>query len=100
MRALPTTLTLQIGGRRLLVLHGGLDGSSQFLWASDGAELDRQLGRVNVDGVIGGHCGLPFTRIGPAGLWHNPGVIGMPANDGTPRGWYSVLTPGPAGLTV
>ncbi len=100
MRALPSTLELRIGNRRLLVLHGGPDRSNQFLWASSGAELDRQLDRVDADGVIGGHCGLPFTRIGPAGLWHNAGVIGMPANDGTRRGWYSVLTPGPAGLEL
>jgi hypothetical protein len=26
-------------------------------------------------------------------LWHNAGVVGMPANDGTPRAWFSVLTP-------
>jgi organic radical activating enzyme/predicted phosphodiesterase len=100
MRALPPVLELRIGGRRLLVLHGGLDGSSQFVWASDAAGIDRQLGQVAADGVIGGHCGLPFTRIGPAGLWHNPGAIGMPANDGTSRGWFSVLTPSPAGLTL
>ncbi len=100
MRALPPALELRIGGRRLLVLHGGLDGSSQFVWASDAAGIDRQLDQVAADGVIGGHCGLPFTRISPAGLWHNPGVIGMPANDGTARGWFSVLTPGPAGLAL
>ena len=34
------------------------------------------------------------------GLWHNPGVIGMPANDGTARGWFSVLTPRPGGLEI
>lgn len=100
MRSLPSRLELRIGSRTLLVLHGGLDRANQFLWASSGKEIDRQLCSVAADGVIGGHCGLPFTRIGRAGLWHNPGVIGMPANDGTARGWYSVLTPGPGGLEV
>jgi len=35
-----------------------------------------------------------------ARLWHNPGAIGMPANDGTPRGWFSVLTPVAGGLDI
>jgi hypothetical protein len=33
-------------------------------------------------------------------LWHNAGVIGMPANDGTPRVWYSLIRPKPGGLQV
>ncbi len=45
MRGLPAALELRIGGRRLLVLHGGLERSNQFVWASDGPELDRQLAR-------------------------------------------------------
>lgn len=100
MRALPSRLALRIGDRNMVVLHGGLERSNQFLWGSSGAELDRQLGLLGADGVIGGHCGLPFTRISLAGLWHNPGVIGMPANDGTARGWYSVLAPGSGGLEI
>ena len=100
MRGLPSCLELHIGDRRLLVVHGGVERSNQFMWASAGSELDRQLSLARADGVIGGHCGLPFTRIGPLGLWHNPGAIGMPANDGTARGWFSVLTPLPAGLEL
>ena len=100
MRGLRSSLELHIAGRRLLVVHGGVERSNQFLWASDGPELDRQLARAGFDGLIAGHCGLPFTRISPAGLWHNPGVIGMPANDGTARGWFSVLTPVPDGLEI
>ena len=100
MRGLPFRLELRVGGRRLLVVHGGVERSNQFLWPSHGLELDRQLAHAGVDGMIAGHCGLPFTRIGPHGLWHNPGVIGMPANDGTPRGWFSVLTPVPGGIEI
>ena len=39
-----------------------------------------------IDAIIGGHSGLPFTQTLGSRLWHNPGAIGMPANDGTPRG--------------
>ena len=100
MRGLPSCLELHIGGRRLLVAHGGVERSNQFVWGSDESELDRQLLLAGLDGVIGGHCGLPFTRVRPLGLWHNPGAIGMPANDGTARGWFSVLTPRLGGLEL
>ena len=50
--------------------------------------------------MIAGHCGIPFARqVGP-GVWINAGAIGMPADDGTPRIWFAVLTPGEAGLSV
>jgi hypothetical protein len=50
--------------------------------------------------VIGGHCGLPFTRVIDGKLWHNAGVVGLPANDGTPRVWFSVLTPAADGIAI
>jgi hypothetical protein len=33
-------------------------------------------------------------------LWHNPGAIGIPANDGTPRVWFSVLQPVAGGVEI
>ncbi|MEL6926984.1 MAG: metallophosphoesterase, partial [Bacteroidota bacterium] len=48
--------------------------------------------------IVAGHCGLPFaerrttlTQNEPTLQWLNPGVIGMPANDGTRRVWYALL---------
>lgn len=55
--------------------------------------MREELSAIDGDGIVGGHCGLPFTRVVGDRLWHNPGVVGLPANDGTPRGWFSVLTP-------
>lgn len=53
------------------------------------------------DVVVGGHCGLPFSQLLGSGLlWHNAGVVGMPANDGTPRTWFSVLQPEEEALRV
>lgn len=94
MAALPRRLVIDVGGRRLAVVHGGADAISRFLFASapDDA-LAAEIGRTGCDGVIAGHCGLPFTRVARGALWHNPGAVGMPANDGTPRAWYSLLTP-------
>lgn len=94
MGALPRRIDLAIGGRRFAVVHGAPSRINRFLFASDpDAMLADEIATTGTDGVIAGHCGLGFTRrIGPA-LWHNAGAIGMPANDGTSRGWYSIITP-------
>lgn len=94
MAALPRRMTLQLGGRRLAVLHGGAEQVNRFIFASTPSQdLRDEIAATGCDGVVAGHCGLPFTRRPGGALWHNPGAIGMPANDGTPRVWYSILTP-------
>jgi uncharacterized Fe-S cluster-containing radical SAM superfamily protein len=59
-----------------------------------------ELAAAACDGIIGGHCGLPFTEVIDGRLWHNSGAIGMPANDGTRRVWFSVLTPSDGDIAV
>lgn len=100
MGALPRRLDVEIGGRRLAVIHGGVDRIDRFVFASTEAALDEELAAARCDGVIGGHCGLPFTREMRGRLWHNPGVIGMPADDGTPRVWFSIIAPEGEGLAI
>src|SRR5882672_4760810 len=92
-------IDLAIGERRLAVIHGSVSRINQFVFASTAAAIKRrEIELAGVDGVIGGHCGLPFSQAIDGRLWHNAGVIGMPANDGTPRVWYSLLSPADGGL--
>jgi predicted phosphodiesterase len=100
MGALPRRLEVEIGGRRLTVIHGGVRRIDRFVFASAGDAIEEELAGADCDGVIAGHCGLPFTREIGGRLWHNPGVIGMPAADGTPRVWFSVITPADDGLVI
>ncbi len=100
MGALPRRLDVEIGGRRLAVVHGGVGKIDRFVFASMGTAIGEELAAAGGDGVIGGHCGLPFTREVAGRLWHNPGVVGMPADDGTPRVWFSVLTPTAEGILI
>lgn len=94
MAALPRRLDLVLGGRRLAVIHGGVARINRFVFASTPAADKRsELDQAGADGVVGGHCGLPFSQRIGGRLWHNAGAIGLPANDGTPRVWFSVLTP-------
>ncbi len=101
MRSLPRRIDLLIGGRRLAVVHGSPDRINAFVFGSTSDDDLRQLvPGAGCDGVIGGHCGIPFTRMVDGLLWHNPGAIGVPANDGTPRVWFSVLEPGDAEIEI
>jgi hypothetical protein len=47
----------------------------------------------DIDGLITGHCGIPFGQMIEGRVWLNAGVIGLPANDGTADGWYLVIDP-------
>lgn len=102
MRSLPRRVDLEVGGRRLAVVHATPERINEFVFAgSEAAVFKRQIALSGAEGVVGGHCGMPFTRVGAdGGLWHNPGAIGMPANDGTARGWFSVVEPHGSGLRL
>ena len=80
MAALPPRIDLQVGARRIAVVHGGATVVNRFLFPSaTDAELAGEIAATGCDGVVAGHCGVPFTRIVDGHLWHNPGAIGMPA---------------------
>jgi predicted phosphodiesterase len=94
LASLPRRIDLAIAGVRLALIHGGAEVINKFIFATTPADEKRaEIDLLRADGVIAGHSGLPFSEIIDGRLWHNAGVVGMPANDGTPRGWYSVLTP-------
>lgn len=95
MRARPSTLTLNIGGRKIGVVHGSQANISEFLYQSSPWEQKRpNFDNLNCDIIVGGHCGVPFIESRGEKLWVNAGVIGMPANDGTQRGWYLLVREG------
>jgi predicted phosphodiesterase len=101
MGTLPRRIDCTIAGRRLAAIHGSVSQINQFVFAStDAAEKTRQLDLAGADGILAGHCGVPFTQVIDGRLWHNSGALGMPANDGTPRVWFSVLTPDDDAIAV
>jgi predicted phosphodiesterase len=91
MAGLPNSLTLTVAGRTVRVIHGGVDRINRFVFASQRGLIAEELDRANVDIVIAGHAGIPFIRKMRQRIWFNPGVIGMPANDGTPGVWYGLI---------
>ena len=96
MGTLPQRLKFELAGRRLVVVHGGVTQINRFLFASTPDEdklAELEVLGTDVDGVIAGHCGIPFGQVMAGKAWLNAGVIGMPANDGTQDGWYLLLEP-------
>lgn len=92
MSALPRDIEVMLDDKRIRFVHGNVDRINAFVFPSvSNLELERQLEISGADAVVAGHSGIPFTRRLGAKIWHNAGSIGMPANDGTRRGWFSIL---------
>ncbi len=91
--SLPEQLSFSYFGKQVQVVHGAVSHVSKFMFAS---QLDQDFSEEfekisHTDFVIAGHSGLPFTRRLGGKTWHNSGALGMPANDGTQRVWFSTL---------
>ncbi len=91
MGALPETLHFDYGGRSFRVVHGGTDIVNRWVFQSQRDVLAEEVARADADVVIAGHSGIPFAARVGGSLWFNPGVIGMPANDGTADVWYGLI---------
>ena len=91
MGGLPERMEFVFAGRRVTATHAGSEADNEFIFPSTPeAEKLRHMRALNADAVLCGHSGIPFTeRIG-VGVWHNSGALGMPANDGTARVWFSL----------
>ncbi len=94
LKTLPEFLEFDFYGKKCLVVHGSFFRTSEFVFRSTPWEVkQRNFDETGADVIIAGHCGLPFNHVAGEKYWLNPGVIGMPANDGTPRVWYMLLHP-------
>ena len=104
MAGLPPRLDFGFAGLRVAVLHGGARQNNRFLFASETDALEAEFAQAEADGpcdlVIAGHSGIPFIAPLSRGTWLNAGVIGMPANDGTPDGWFAELRPLRGGVHI
>ncbi|NRD19288.1 metallophosphoesterase family protein [Winogradskyella eckloniae] len=92
LETLPDHIKFTSGNKTVSVVHGSYFNVSEFIFKST-AWSTKQLNfeATQADIIIAGHCGLPFLEQQDDKLWVNPGVIGMPANDGNPNVWYAIL---------
>ena len=104
MAACPAEIRFTMAGLRISAVHGGFSAINRFIFPSDQAAMAEECALTDVDIVLAGHSGVPLAQQVKQPVktqwWLNAGVIGMPANDGDPRGWFMLLTPDAAGLEV
>ncbi|MEP3838041.1 MAG: metallophosphoesterase family protein [Algibacter sp.] len=92
LKKLPDHLTFNYADKKVMVVHGSYFNTSEFIFKS--TPWKTKAINFNIDQhdvIIAGHCGLPFNHEKNNKLWLNPGVIGMPANDGNQSVWYAIL---------
>ena len=94
MRSLPNSVRFELNGHSVRVVHGGVEQINRFIFPSTPEEEKRgELDRAGTDLLVGGHSGIPCAQAIGGRAWLNAGAIGLPANDGTPDGWYLLLLP-------
>lgn len=101
MSRLPHHLTFEMAGVYARVVHGSVSQINRFLFASHPeSAFEAEFAATDADMILAGHSGIPFTRRVGARVWHNSGALGLPANDATPRVWFSVLSPEEEGVHI
>ncbi|GHB73358.1 metallophosphoesterase family protein [Persicitalea jodogahamensis] len=92
MAALPQHLSFNFAGKPVTVVHGSPAQVSEYVFRSTPwATKKKHFETTQSEVILAGHAGLPFADEQDNHIWLNAGVIGMPANDGTPRVWYLLL---------
>lgn len=94
-------MVIEVAGKKILLVHGDDQETSKWIFESSDWDTHKQPvfdRHADIDAVVAGHSGLPFVQEKDGKIWANAGVIGMPANDGTTRGWYLTINPSEEGL--
>ena len=92
LETIPDHIQFTMGNQKMTVVHGSYINVSEFIFKSTAwATKQSNFEATETDVIIAGHCGLPFEHKNNDKRWINPGVIGMPANDGKPNVWFAIL---------
>jgi diadenosine tetraphosphatase ApaH/serine/threonine PP2A family protein phosphatase len=98
MAALPAeirfNLKSEISDLRVLCCHGSPRKMNEFLWETTTPThlLEKLCDDFAADVIVATHTGLPWMRqLSNNRMFINCGVLGRPANDGTPQVGYVVL---------
>ncbi|WP_438711415.1 metallophosphoesterase family protein [Aquimarina muelleri] len=92
MKSLPDHISFEFANKNVTLVHGSYTHISEFIFKSTPWQAKQSSFNASTSNVIiAGHCGLPFYDQKEEKIWINPGVIGMPANEGKTRVWYAIL---------
>lgn len=95
MGTLPESIRFTAGTLRFLLSHGSPRKVNEFLWRSTSPDpfLDRICSEHEADVVLCTHTGLHWHKQLPSGKHViNAGVLGRPANNGSPNVWYTLVS--------
>jgi predicted phosphodiesterase len=92
LRSLPFSIPLQLGQKRVLLVHGSLRKVNEYLYADrPDSSFERVLDAAGADILVCGHTHLPYHKVLPSGRHViNAGSVGKP-KDHDPRAGYIVL---------
>jgi putative phosphoesterase len=91
MRGLPFDLRLELGGRRVRLVHGSPRKVNEYLFEDKPAKTFERIARAaDCDVLVFGHTHKPWIHIYGGVLFVNGGSVGKP-KDGDPRGGFAVL---------
>jgi putative phosphoesterase len=89
---LPRELRLEVGGKRLLVVHGSPKSIEEHLYPEKPVEqLQGLADAAGADVVVVGHSHVQFEREVNGVFFVNPGSVGRPG-DGNPQAGYALLS--------
>jgi predicted phosphodiesterase len=92
LRSLPFSIPLQLGQKRVLLVHGSPRKVNEYLYADrPDSSFERVLDAAGADILVCGHTHLPYHKVLPSGRHViNAGSVGKP-KDHDPRTGYIVL---------
>jgi len=91
-KKLPEIITFEYEGFKVGLVHGSAFETAEYIFKStEWSTKQRNFDKLDADIIIAGHSGLPFYDTQNDKHWVNPGVIGMPANDGNQKVWCATL---------
>ncbi|MFX0064014.1 MAG: metallophosphoesterase family protein [Candidatus Hermodarchaeota archaeon] len=100
--SLPTMLEMPIDGKRITMVHGGLEYPlDEYVY--DNSEAQKNciafIEMFNLDILIMGHTHIPYVRKIDNRLLVNCGSVGQP-RDGNPRASYAIIDPETMSATI
>ena len=89
---LPHHIQFNYGKDKFTIVHGSWFQTADYIFKSTPWMVKKNnLDAAGSTVIVAGHSGLPFIDQQDGCSWINPGVIGMPANDGSPKVWFATI---------
>ncbi len=100
LQSLPKDIKLEIGGKKILVVHGGPDSVKEQISKTTPVKRLRAIAQATeANIIIMGHSHEQFYKEVDTVVFLNPGSVGRP-NDKNPQAAYAILTLSPFSIEL